>query len=39
VVVSADGAVERLLVETPSGEREVPVDAAVTIQRRRAPAA
>jgi hypothetical protein len=39
VVVSADGAVERLLVETPAGEREVPVDPAVSIAARRAPAA
>jgi hypothetical protein len=39
VLVSADGAVERLLVDTAAGEREVLVDAAVRIEERRAPAA
>ncbi|HEX6701282.1 MAG TPA: hypothetical protein VF101_11175 [Gaiellaceae bacterium] len=39
VLVSADGAVERVLVDTPDGESEVRVDAAVSIAKRRAPAA
>jgi hypothetical protein len=39
VLVSAEGAVERLLVESPAGDGEVRVDARVRIEERRLPAA
>jgi len=39
VLVGGDGAIEQVVVEGPTGERRVPVDAAARIRERRAPAA